>query len=158
MWSFESSYSIRVEVGSSGSWRCNHDFGSGEPSSITKTGICQLYSFVVPGDRLVEVVSYIESSHVPELMEIVVLLSECVAFSLMKGWVSCSAEVSLSMAVAFRVSLFFPGSSGCNHDYGSGQLSSVTETGICWLHSFVVDDMVAEVVFLVHHMYLRWWG
>ena len=149
MWSFESSYSIRVEVGSSGSWRCNHDFGSGELSAITKTGICWLYSFVMPDDRLVEVVSCIESSHIPVLMEIVVLLSEWVAFSLMKGWVSCSAEVSLLMAIAFRVSLFFPGSCGCNHDFGSGQLSSVNETGISWSHSFAVDDMVVEVVFCI---------
>ena len=65
MWSFKSSYSIRVEVGSSGSWRCNRDFGSGELSSIAKTGIYRLYCFVVLDDRLVEVVSFIESLHVP---------------------------------------------------------------------------------------------
>ena len=59
MWSFESSYSVRVEAGSSESWRCNHDFGSGELSSITKTEIYRLYSFIVPDDRLVEVVSCI---------------------------------------------------------------------------------------------------
>ena len=53
------------------------------------------------------------------------------------------------MAIAFSVSLFFPGSCGCNHDFGSGQLSSVNETGINWSHSFVVDDMVVEVVFCI---------
>ena len=46
------------------------------------------------------------SSHVPEVMGIVVFCGECVIFSLKKGWVSCSAMVSLFVDVIFRVLSF----------------------------------------------------
>ena len=78
----------------------------GHLSSVTETGICWSHSFVVD-DMVVEVVFCIfGSSHVPEVMGIVVFCGECVIFSLKKGWVSCSAMVSLFVDIIFKVSSF----------------------------------------------------
>ena len=78
-----------------------HDFGSGQLSSVNETGISWSHSFVVD-DMVVEVVFCIfGSSHVPEVMGIIVFCGKGVIFSLKKGWVSCS-----DVDVIFRVSFF----------------------------------------------------